>query len=97
MNEVKCNERMVNWEEGGSFWHGMRILVAMCVPDSALCDKMGLNDVMSSLTSNSKQFNCSTYSIFLQYSHTSIPDSSLHRQMGVYHMAVSLPSSRSHT
>ena len=54
---------------------------------------MSLNDVMTSLTSNSI-----IYSLYNNYVSTNyvLPDSSLHSQMSVYHMAVNLRSSRSH-
>ena len=52
---------------------------------------MRLNDVMTSLTSNS-----TIYSLYKHYIYSVLPDGSLHSQMSVYHMAVRLRSSRSH-
>ena len=56
-------------------------------------NKMSLNDLMTSLTSNSI-----IYSLYNNYVITNyvLPDCSLHGQMSVYHMAVRLCSSRSH-
>ena len=87
MNGGKYNKKLVEcWV--GSFDQDLDHPghVYLMMPCVARCDSM------LRLTNNSIIYSKHFYIL-----HTILPDSSLNSQMSVYHVAVSLPSSRSHT